>query len=149
MFCFGHRTLDTADITYLSAEDVQRISSIDSKQLILESQPFSFTSDVFAYGTIVYELTTLKRPYHNLSLVDLIWKLGNMEYQPLDALPKNRFRSIISKCWSICPLKRPSFKKILASVQDESILGKYSTVQFHNHSVPSHLCSLGTAAINS
>ncbi len=139
-----YRALNAADITYLSAEEVRRISVNNNNVLVLPTQP-SFTSDILAYGTIAYELMTLERPYTNLSLVDLVWKLGNGLYQSLDLLPKGRFRSIISKCWSTVPTKRPKFNKILSQVQDDSqqLLGKYSSVNYHNYSVPNYLYSLG------
>ena len=142
-----HRSLGAADINYLPGEDVQKIHVGSSKQLVLSSQP-SFSSDVFAYGTIAYELMTLERPYNNLPLVDLIWKLGNHDYQSLEGVAKGRFRSVISRCWSQQASKRPTFKKTLTMVQDDSKLGKFSSVQFHNYSVPSHLCSMGVFGIN-
>lgn len=134
------RKLDTNDLIYLPPEDIRALEEKEG-EMILTTRP-SCHGDIFAFGSIVYELVTLEKPFKNASLLNLIWQVGNGACQPLSLLPRGRFKGIISHCWYENPSKRPSFKEILSSVADNLLLprGVFSP---HCSSVPSELCTLG------
>lgn len=136
LFC---RKLDGFDLIYLPPEEVRAISQHSQSQFYLPVKP-SNSSDVFAFGTLTYELVTIATPFKNQSLVDLVWNVGNGRCQPLTLVPKSRLKSVISRCWNL--QKRPTFKDILTSVQDNIIIPQ----RFHSSystSVPTELCSMG------
>ena len=113
---------------------------MDRGQLYLQSRP-TVHGDIFAFGTITYELVTMNKPFKSTPLVSQIWQVGNGKCQPLTLLPRSRFRSIIHRCWRDFQTKRPSFVDILASVEDMPLLHKPASQL--SLSVPGELCTLG------
>lgn len=68
----------------------------------------------------------LEYPYKALPLETQIWRIGRGDLQALTLIPKGRLRSIICRCWVESPQRRPSFKELLASIeQDVSHLYSY------------------------
>ena len=102
--------------------------------MIMKAQP-SFTSDVFTFGTITYELVSMELPFKDVPLIELIWCVGNGHHQPLTLLSKGRFRSVITRCWNQHLIKRPTFEKVFTSIQDDVIL-PLSYTSTSSYSVP-------------
>lgn len=125
---------------YLPPEDIRAIEE-HNRQAVLPSRP-SCSADMFAFGSIVYELVTLEKPFKATDLLSLIWQVGNGKTQSLSLLSRGKFRRMITRCWSESPAQRPSFKEILSSVADNLTLPA-SFQSSHSSSVPSELCSLG------
>ena len=140
VFSIYCRKVDSNDLIYLPPEDIRALEEKDG-EMALTTRP-SCSGDVFAFGTIVYELVTLEKPFKNASLLNLIWQVGNGVCQSLSLLPRGRFKGIISHCWSESHSKRLSFKEILSSVADNLILPRGINSP-HSSSVPSELCTLG------
>lgn len=86
----------------------------------LKGRP-TLPADVFAFGTIVYELMLLEYPYKTLPLETQIWRIGRGDLQDLALIPKGRLRSIICCCWAENPQHRPSFKELLAGIEQDAI----------------------------
>ena len=135
------RKLDYTDLVYLPHEEIRSVCYQSTRQMILKTQP-SFASDVFAYGTLTYELVSLELPFKDVPLIDIIWCVGNGHHQQLTLLSKGRFRSVITRCWNQHSIRRPTFKEVLTSIQDDVVLPlSYNSTS--SYSVPSQLCTLG------
>jgi len=81
------------------------------------------STDVFSYGVILWELVTRQIPWHGLSNLQIIARVGHAgERLTLpDNSPKGcppRFFSLIRDCWEDSQLKRPKFVAILATLRD-------------------------------
>ena len=115
-FSLSVRILEGYELAYLPPEDIQQVQQLKSgKKFHLSTKP-NQSSDIYAFGTITYELMTLKLPFHNETLLDLVWSVGNYQYQSVSLIPQSKFRSIIKRCWTIT--RRTTFKDILTSIQD-------------------------------
>lgn len=140
VFPLFHRTMHSSDLVYLPPEDVKELVSRNG-QVVLPTRP-SYSSDIFAFGSIVYELVTLESPFKNSSPLSIIWQVGNGRSQCLSLLQRGRFKGLISRCWATCQYRRPSFKQIISTVADSLILPRDIHSKFST-SVPNDLCTLG------
>ncbi|XP_022709749.1 serine/threonine-protein kinase B-raf-like isoform X4 [Varroa jacobsoni] len=84
--------------------------------------PYSFQSDVYAFGIVLYELETQQLPYSNINNKDqILFMVGNgflkpdMAHVRKDA-PKALVR-LTEDCIKFCRDDRPLFRQILASLE--------------------------------
>lgn len=78
---------------------------------------FTFSSDVYAFGTIWYELLTGDLPYRNHSPEITIWQVGRGLKQPLINLQAPRdIKNILLMCWSAERPKFPDIRNLLESL---------------------------------
>jgi len=85
---------------YLSPELVQRT-------------PYSFKSDVWALGIVLYELAALKQPFDSKSLHELLQLIVKGEYQPLDDMYSIDLKSLIRSMLMRDPADRPAVVEML------------------------------------
>lgn len=83
-----------------------------------ESNPYSFQSDVYAFGIVMYELLTLQLPYNHINNKDVIlWKVGRGVLRP--DLSKVRsdcpqaLKRLAEDCMKLSREERPLFRLIL------------------------------------
>ncbi|KAJ5074281.1 ankyrin repeat-containing protein [Anaeramoeba ignava] len=81
---------------------------------ILQTQDFSFSADIFSFGMLLYEISTMKLPYGNDSPFQVISNIINGVRPQI--LPDNPFKDIIASCWDFDPQKRPTIKQVLSSL---------------------------------
>ncbi len=99
---------------------------------VMEGRPPSTSSDVFAFGIIMWELLTWQLPWPNVnpwSIVGLVLSgarplLPTAEGLPTFAVDKSMDRpgleeylTLMQKCWSQRPAQRPKFKEIVEVLQ--------------------------------
>lgn len=132
------RQLEGYDLPYLTPDEIRSVTQLPNGELFLPVKPTP-SSDIFAFGTLTYELVTLKSPFQNQSLLELVWSIGNNRVQSLEFLPRSCFRSVIHRCWSLT--KRTTFKNILSSIQDNTLFppNRYSSTSLP---LSSQLCTL-------
>jgi kinase suppressor of Ras 2 len=93
---------------YYSPELVRTISTTNM------DFAFSQASDIFAFGTIWYEMLYYEYPFVNESADTVLYFIGSGLKRITSAvqIPKD-FKSILLKCWSNNPESRPDFSRLL------------------------------------
>ncbi|KAH7648356.1 hypothetical protein FG379_000280 [Cryptosporidium bovis] len=86
-----------------------------------ENKPYTYKSDIWSFGCVLYELITLKPPFSGNSLLSLAWNISFQEIEPLpDCFSKELF-ALIKQLLSRNPTIRPNPDQIL----DNLIFSKY------------------------
>jgi len=86
---------------YLSPEIVQNI-------------PYSFKSDIWSLGVLLYEMICLRMPFEANSLPLLSLKISRGVYSPIPSKYSLELRGLVKGLLSLDPAKRPSINEILS-----------------------------------
>jgi len=81
---------------------------------IIEDRPYSFKSDIWSCGVVLYEMATLKHPFEADSLVILASKILRDQYPPLDSMYSQDLLLLIKSMLSKDARLRPSVNGILS-----------------------------------
>ena len=68
--------------------------------------------DVFAFGTVVWEIYTQKIPYFNCEALEIKQKVTKGEELICSSIVPKQIASLIEKCRRVKPSERPSFKEM-------------------------------------
>lgn len=75
---------------------------------------YSKSSDVYAFGMVVYEIITNKSIFENIKYNIMIsYEVCNGNRPEIDSNVPVSYRSLIEKCWAQDPKNRPTFDEIL------------------------------------
>ncbi|XP_054257932.1 kinase suppressor of Ras 2 isoform X1 [Macrosteles quadrilineatus] len=119
--CFANKKVDGLSIPkgwlcYLAPEiirDLRAHQKPDDEEL-----PFSKFSDVYAFGTVWYELLCGEWPFKGQPPETIIWQVGKGVKQPLANLQASRdVKDILMLCWSYQPNERPDFIRLLKTLE--------------------------------
>jgi len=80
---------------------------------IVENKPYSFKSDIWSLGILLFEMTCLKMPFDAKSLPLLYVKIIRGNYSSIPLTYSKELRSLISSLLLVDPDKRPSINEIL------------------------------------
>ncbi|KAF5306924.1 hypothetical protein FQA39_LY00154 [Lamprigera yunnana] len=114
--CFGNRKSNALGIPagwlcYLAPEIM---SSLKAHQSHDDELPFTKASDVYAFGTVWYELLCGEWPFKEQPPEAIIWQVGKGMKQPLANLQASRdVKDILMLCWSYKAGDRPDFIRLL------------------------------------
>ncbi|CAL8071369.1 unnamed protein product [Orchesella dallaii] len=117
--CQGNRKGDSLSIPpgwlcYLAPELIKCLKPVSKHDNEL---PFAKTTDIYAFGTVWYELLTGEWPYKGLPAESIIWQVGSGIRQPLPTLFSRDVKDILMSCWSTRPEERVDFTKIQKIVE--------------------------------
>ncbi|EAT39630.1 AAEL008585-PA, partial [Aedes aegypti] len=83
-----------------------------------EDLPFSKSSDIFAFGTVWYELLCGDFPFKSQPPEAIIWQVGRGMKQTLANLQASReVKDILMICWAFQADDRPDFAKLLVQLE--------------------------------
>jgi len=80
---------------------------------IFQNKPYSYKSDVWALGCVLYEMTTLNHAFDANSLNGLATKIVKGKYPPIHAKYSRYLRELIGQMLMINPQLRPDVDQIL------------------------------------
>lgn len=80
---------------------------------IFQNKPYSYKSDVWALGCVLYEMTTLNHAFDANSLNGLATKIVKGKYPPIHAKYSRYLRELIAQMLMINPQQRPDLDQIL------------------------------------
>ena len=80
---------------------------------IVQNQPYSFKSDVWSLGVLLYEMCCLKMPYDANSLADLTLKIIKGNFSPLPSHYTKGLVMLVTCLLCVDQNKRPSVNDIL------------------------------------
>ncbi|XP_043194375.1 kinase suppressor of Ras 2-like isoform X2 [Amphibalanus amphitrite] len=100
-------------LCYLSPEIVRCLRPGDNRDL-----PFSMSSDIFAFGTVWYELLSGEWPWKDQPAEATIWLVGRGMKQSLANIQASRdVKDLLMKCWNYHQSERPDFTELLSILE--------------------------------
>ncbi|XP_038054415.1 serine/threonine-protein kinase B-raf-like isoform X2 [Patiria miniata] len=104
-----------------------------------DPNPYSFQSDVYAFGVVLFELVSGQLPYSNINNKDqIIWMVGRGYLSPEPSKARNdtpkALKRLIVDCCKMNRDERPLFPQILASLEG---LARLLPKVHRSHSEPS------------
>eukprot|EP00758_Cryptobia_borreli_P014755 Tbor_TRINITY_DN5954_c4_g1::TRINITY_DN5954_c4_g1_i4::g.19320::m.19320/K08857/NEK1_4_5; NIMA (never in mitosis gene a)-related kinase 1/4/5 len=79
------------------------------------NKPYNNKSDVWALGCILYELTTLNRPFDGGSMVTVVQKICKGVYPPIHSSYSPNLAKLIAATLNLDPDQRPNVHEIVSS----------------------------------
>lgn len=80
---------------------------------IFKYKPYSFKSDVWALGCVLYEMCNLRHAFDAQTLNGLAVKILKGKYPPISTTYSKQFRDLVGKMLSINPKHRPTIWEIM------------------------------------
>ncbi|XP_063395832.1 kinase suppressor of Ras 2-like isoform X1 [Mytilus trossulus] len=116
--CHGNRKGEWLNISpgwlcYLAPEVIRQLQPLSGKLDL----PFSEKSDIYAFGTVWYELLCGEWPFRNQPPETVIWQVGKGLKQSLGSISGTReFKDLLMMCWTFNNSDRPDFAWILKAL---------------------------------
>nr|XP_042901238.1 kinase suppressor of Ras 2 isoform X2 [Parasteatoda tepidariorum] len=139
--CHGNRkgewlTIPKGWLCYLAPEIIRSLKA--GSQQDSDNLPFSRASDIFAFGTVWYELLCGEWPFHGQPPEAIIWQVGKGMKQTLANIQASRdVKDILMTCWAYKDTERPEFSKVLLMLSRLPMLPKKRLAR--SPSYPIHL----------
>jgi kinase suppressor of Ras 2 len=114
--CHGNRkgdwlTIPKGWLCYLAPEVIRHLRAGDQDS---EDLPFSQAADVFAFGTVLYELLLGEWPFKGQPSEVIVWQVGKGIKQSLTNLQASKeIKDLLMLCWAYQICDRPEFSKLL------------------------------------
>ncbi|CAJ1955529.1 unnamed protein product [Cylindrotheca closterium] len=87
-------------------------------------QPTEFASDVYSFGVLLWEMTTLEKPYKHIHDRDeFIESIMINGWRPSSSqMPSTALRRLVKECWHGEHTRRPNFSKVVKILKVETSL---------------------------
>jgi NIMA (never in mitosis gene a)-related kinase len=81
---------------------------------IVQNKPYSFKSDIWSLGVLLYELCALKMPFNARSLPKLSLNIIKGQYSSVPLHYSKDLKELVNSMLQLDPIKRPSIAEILS-----------------------------------
>lgn len=106
---------------------------------IIQNKPYSFKSDIWSLGVLLYELSALKPPFDGNSIHQLSLNIVRGSYAPVANQYSRDLKNLIGQMLSIDPARRPTMAQILkmnfVKEKIQNFLSETIRVQEFSHTV--------------
>eukprot|EP00928_Gymnodinium_smaydae_P021662 TRINITY_DN18478_c0_g1_i1.p1 TRINITY_DN18478_c0_g1~~TRINITY_DN18478_c0_g1_i1.p1 ORF type:complete len:661 (+),score=170.21 TRINITY_DN18478_c0_g1_i1:166-2148(+) len=92
---------------------------------VCENRPYTFKSDVWALGCVLYELCMLKHAFSADNLLGLVYKIVSDKYEPIPSIYSQSLNALIQRMLEKSADKRPSVRELLADSYVQSFMNEY------------------------
>jgi non-specific serine/threonine protein kinase/NIMA (never in mitosis gene a)-related kinase len=80
---------------------------------LFKNKPYSYKSDVWALGCVLYEMCNLRHAFDAQSINGLAVKILKGSYAPINNIYSKQLRDLITKMLNVLPSSRPNILDIL------------------------------------
>lgn len=80
---------------------------------ICEKKPYSYKSDIWSLGCLLYEMLSFKRPFQASCIGSLVVSILSGRYKPLPAHWSKEVKALVAQMLAVEPDERPSIDEIL------------------------------------
>jgi NIMA (never in mitosis gene a)-related kinase len=95
---------------------------------IVKNSPYSFKTDVWSLGVLLYQMCALKMPFDADSLPNLSKKILKAEYKDIPNNYSDNLKNLIRSLLQVEPKNRPTVKEILSKIFFNLIIYFYSYI---------------------
>ena len=99
---------------------------------IWEDKPYSFKSDIWSIGCILYQMAGLKMPFQGKNIKEVYYNLKNINIPPLPEIYSPDLMYMVKKLLKLNPDQRPSTQEIL---DDEIIKNRMKMISDNDNNL--------------
>eukprot|EP00930_Biecheleria_cincta_P071509 TRINITY_DN59001_c0_g1_i1.p1 TRINITY_DN59001_c0_g1~~TRINITY_DN59001_c0_g1_i1.p1 ORF type:complete len:683 (+),score=140.64 TRINITY_DN59001_c0_g1_i1:148-2196(+) len=92
---------------------------------VCENKPYTFKSDVWSLGCVLYELCVLKHAFSADNLLGLVYKIVSDKYEPIPERYSTQLNTLIQRMLEKNADRRPSVRDLLADNYVQSFMNAY------------------------
>eukprot|EP00444_Apocalathium_aciculiferum_P014944 CAMPEP_0183460128 /NCGR_PEP_ID=MMETSP0370-20130417/136937_1 /TAXON_ID=268820 /ORGANISM="Peridinium aciculiferum, Strain PAER-2" /LENGTH=291 /DNA_ID=CAMNT_0025652003 /DNA_START=61 /DNA_END=932 /DNA_ORIENTATION=- len=92
---------------------------------VCENKPYTFKSDVWSLGCVLYELCMLKHAFSADNLLGLVYKIVSDKYEPIPKMYSSNLNVLIQRMLEKDADKRPSVRDLLADTYVHSFMNEW------------------------
>jgi len=81
---------------------------------VCRSEPYSYKSDIWSLGCVLYELCMLRHAFHSSSLQGIVAKIASGAYDPITAQYSAELASLVGEMLAASTESRPSASELLS-----------------------------------
>ena len=112
---------------------------------IVENKPYSFESDVWSLGILLYEMCALEPPFNGRSIHELALRIVHAQYKEIPKQYSEDMKILIRMCLNPEAEERPSVNHLLKHptlkamtrefLSDDEFISEFSHTVLHNKNV--------------
>lgn len=92
---------------------------------VCENKPYTYKSDVWSLGCVLYELCVLKHAFSADNLLGLVYKIVSDKYEPIPKMYSHNLNTLVQSMLEKNADKRPSVRELLADTYVHSFMNEY------------------------